>query len=128
MDAPGFSRRTVLQTSGSLLAVGVAGCLGGSGSSVADVDADIAVGAGDGGLAFDPVEFTVAVGDRVVWEWTGQGGAHNVVHEADNPEFESELVTQAGHTFEHTFSEAGSYEYRCEPHVTQGMVGRIIVE
>lgn len=122
------SRRRFICTTGTVLTAGVAGCAGGAGPTAADVDGDVAVGAGSSGFDFDPAELTVAVGDTVVWEWTGAGGAHNVVHDAENPAFESELVTEAGHIFEHTFDEAGTYEYVCEPHITQGMVGTIIVE
>ncbi|PSQ07359.1 halocyanin domain-containing protein, partial [Halobacteriales archaeon QS_5_68_33] len=38
----------------------------------------IEVGAG-GGFAFDPPAIWISPGTTVTWEWTGEGGAHNVV-------------------------------------------------
>lgn len=126
-----FSRRTYLGTTGTLLTVGIAGCAGDAAPSVDDVDGDVAVGAGSQGFEFDPPELTIEVGETVVWEWTGAGGAHNVVA-TDESEIqvdpEEELLDTAGHTAEHTFTESGTYEYVCEPHIAQGMVGEIIVE
>ncbi|WP_132056818.1 halocyanin domain-containing protein [Halorussus amylolyticus] len=79
-----------------------------------------------GGFAFGPAAVAVSTGTTVVWEWTGDGDAHNVV--AEDGSFESEQVTEAGHTFEHTFEETGTYEYVCVPHEAMGMKGAIVVE
>jgi halocyanin-like protein len=83
------------------------------------------VGAGSDGLAFDPAAIQVDSGTTVTWEWTGEGGAHNVVDEEG--EFESELQEEEGATFEHTFEEEGNYLYYCNPHRTQGMLGAVVV-
>jgi serine/threonine-protein kinase len=89
----------------------------------------ISVGAGDRGFSFDPPAVRVDTGTTVVWEWTGQGGGHNVSsREASDFEFESEIVDEEGHTFEQTFDEAGVAAYVCVPHQTQGMYGAVIVE
>ena len=61
----------------------------------------------------------------MVWEWTGEGGTHNVVAE-DGP-FESETVDGDGHTFEHTFDAVGTYRYVCTPHRSLGMKGAVVV-
>jgi halocyanin-like protein len=83
------------------------------------------VGASDG-LAFGPAAVHVDNGATVVWEWTGDGGAHNVV--ADGGEFDSgDPVGEAGTTFEQTFEEDGIYTYFCSPHESSGMVGAIVV-
>ena len=87
----------------------------------------VAVGAG-GGLQFDPAAILVDPGTTVVWEWTGQGGDHNVVTEGDG--FASELVGAEGHTFEHTFDDAESgatFLYYCDPHRAVGMKGAVAV-
>lgn len=84
----------------------------------------VAVGA-NGGLAFDPAAILIESGMTVVWEWTGDGGQHNVVHVDDA--FESDLTGDAGHTFDHTFDESGIYRYVCEPHRQAGMKGAIAV-
>ena len=64
-------------------------------------------------------------GATVVWEWSGEGGSHNVV--ADDGSFESELTGEAGFTFEQTFEEDGIYNYFCEPHEAAGMLGSVVV-
>jgi len=91
-------------------------------------DADsvtVDVGAGDG-LAFGPAAVAVSSGTTVTWEWTGEGGQHNVAGSDGN--FESETVGEAGHTFEHTFEESGVYTYVCTPHEAVGMKGAVYVE
>ncbi|EMA00214.1 halocyanin domain-containing protein [Haloferax denitrificans] len=89
----------------------------------------VAVGAGGngGGYAFAPAAIEVSPGTTVVWEWTGNGGTHNVVNREDGL-FESELTVSEGHTFEYTFEESGEYRYVCVPHETLGMVGVVVVE
>ncbi|WP_247008464.1 halocyanin domain-containing protein [Halorientalis litorea] len=84
------------------------------------------VGAGDTGLAFGPAAVHVDAGATVVWEWTGEGGAHNVV--AEDADFESgSPVGQAGNTYEYTFEEDGVYNYYCQPHKGSGMLGSVVV-
>ena len=91
----------------------------------------ISVGAGEIGLAFAPAAVRVDVGTTVIWEWTGEGGDHNVVA-AEESDFDvspqTELIADAGHTTEETFEEAGNYLYLCEPHVGNGKIGAVIVE
>jgi halocyanin-like protein len=91
-------------------------------------EVSVAVGAeGNGGnLAFEPAAVHVDNGATVVWEWTGEGGAHNVIHE-EGDDFESELTAESGATFEHTFEEDGVYNYYCQPHKSLGMKGSIVV-
>nr|WP_135806615.1 halocyanin domain-containing protein [Halorussus marinus] len=87
----------------------------------------ISVGAqgNGGGFAFGPAAVRVDPGTTVVWEWTGDGGSHNVV--AENGDFESELTDETGHTFEHTPEESGIVTYACSPHKTMGMKGALVV-
>ena len=84
----------------------------------------VSVGAGDG-LSFGPAAVAVSAGTTVVWEWTGEGGGHNVAAESGN--FESETVTEGGHTFEYTFEETGVHQYACTPHSSVGMKGAVVV-
>lgn len=99
--------------------------------SVADeTDADsvtVMVGAGNG-LAFDPAAVRISTGTAVTWEWTGEGGGHNVVAEDDTFTSGDEFVSEAGHTYEYTFEEAGNYNYFCQPHKGSGMKAAVIVE
>jgi halocyanin-like protein len=88
----------------------------------------VAVGSegNNGNLAFDPPAVHVDNGATVVWEWTGEGGGHNVV--ANDDTFDSgEQVGEEGYTFSHTFESDGLYRYVCEPHVQLGMKGAVVV-
>ncbi|QAU11765.1 halocyanin domain-containing protein [Halorubrum sp. BOL3-1] len=89
----------------------------------------VSVGAGETGLLFDPPAVLVDPGTTVVWEWTGQGGAHNVAEE-DDVFSSGETVAEAGTTFEYTFEDAGEgdvFRYVCEPHQATGMKGAVAV-
>lgn len=90
---------------------------------------EITVGAqGNGGaFAFDPAAVRVSPGTEVVWRWTGNGGGHNVVSDGDGPLDSGELVAEEGTTYTYTFEEEGTYKYVCEPHVSLGMKGAVVV-
>jgi halocyanin-like protein len=82
---------------------------------------------GNGGnFAFEPPAVRIDTGTTVVWEWTGNGGSHNVAVDSGG-DFESELVSDAGHTFEHTFEATGVTTYFCTPHKGVGMKGAVVV-
>ncbi|GAB3694508.1 cupredoxin domain-containing protein [Halorubrum pallidum] len=89
----------------------------------------VSVGAGEVGYAFDPAAIRIDAGTTVVWEWSGQGGAHNVQSADDSDtDFDSgSAVTEEGTTFEQTFESAGVQLYYCLPHQTSGMLGGIDV-
>lgn len=146
-----MTRRQLLSGIGATAAVGFAGCTSnnadttGSGpyngvlgqannvdkESVADrttaESVTVRVGAGEQGFAFDPAAVQISPGTTITWEWTGQGGGHNVVEDAENPGFMSELRAEAGYTFEHTFTDPGVYTYYCSPHRGYGMIGVVEV-
>ena len=88
----------------------------------------VSVGAVDG-LKFGPAAILIDPGTTVVWEWTGEGGAHNVV--ADDETFDSgDPVAEAGTTFEYTFEDASdgdTFNYLCVPHEAVGMKGAVAV-
>jgi halocyanin-like protein len=146
-------RRELLRVCGAVAVAGLAGCSGGDGSSDGSGDGEaeenlydgylenangfeerqdltdesqveITVGAGSG-LAFDPAAVRISAETTVTWTWTSKGGAHNVRAESDT--FESELIGQAGHTFDYTFDSTGVYKYVCDPHSRQGMKGVVEV-
>jgi halocyanin-like protein len=80
-----------------------------------------------GPYAFDPAVVRVSPGTEVTWQWTGKGGAHNVV--AKGGAFESgDAVSKASATYSHTFEETGTFLYYCTPHRSLGMKGVVIVE
>ena len=91
----------------------------------------VAVGVGENGVLFDPPAILVDPGTTVTWEWTGEGGQHNVVHQPEgedgDPAFESELKEEEGATFEQTFEEEITFRYYCNPRRGAGMKGVVAV-
>jgi halocyanin-like protein len=85
------------------------------------------VGAGSDGLSFAPTRIWVDTGTEVTWEWTGEGGAHNVVANSGADFRSGSAVSDAGTTFSHTFEESGMVDYYCNPHEGLGMKGAIAV-
>ena len=90
------------------------------------VTVEVGTEANGGAYGFGPAAVRVSTGTTVTWEWTGEGASHNVA--AEDGSFESELVGEAGHTFEHTFEESGTTKYACTPHEAMGMKGAVVVE
>ena len=88
--------------------------------------ADIQMGS-DGNLGFSPSELSISVGDTVTVT-NGYLPPHNFVV-ADHPELSHpDLAFVGGESFDVTFTEAGDYEFQCEPHAGAGMKGVIHVE
>jgi halocyanin-like protein len=80
-----------------------------------------------GGFAFGPAAVRVSPGTTAIWEWSGKGGAHNVV--AEDGTFDSGgPASGADTTFEYTAETPGIYRYACTPHETMGMKGALVVE
>lgn len=89
------------------------------------------------GSYFDPVGLLVEPGTTV--EFVNASGSHSAeAYHPDNgdkplriPEdatpWASDLFSEEGATFEHTFEVEGVQDYFCRPHETLGMVGRIVV-
>jgi halocyanin-like protein len=144
-----YTRRGLLKTgSGAAVALAAAGA---TGSAAAQADAyggyledegtwggttvdatgveepriDVGAPGNGGNLAFGPAAVLVEPDTTVVWEWTGEGGQHNVVSEEGD--FESQLSQEEGFTFEQTFSEGGVHQYYCAPHRALGMKGVVVV-
>jgi plastocyanin len=75
------------------------------------------------GIAFQPAEVTVGVGDTVTWTNNDSVG-HDVT--ADSFSSGDPGAMAGGDTFEHTFEEAGTFDYVCTVH--PGMEGSVVVE
>jgi plastocyanin len=75
------------------------------------------------GIAFNPAEVSVGAGDTVTWTNNDTVG-HDVT--ADNFSSGDPGGLAAGDTFEHTFEEAGTFDYVCSVHT--GMEGTVTVE
>lgn len=94
-----------------------------------EVTVEVGASGNGGNVAFSPAGVWVDPGTTVIWEWTGEGGDHNVVTTDGPAELESELVGESGHTYEFEFTEdhAGITNYQCEPHSGLGMLGAVAV-
>ncbi len=146
----GVTRRTALQSAAGL--AGGAVLAGGAGTAVAQSDefdgwfddvsnydgvvdltdedqvtVDVGSQANGGALGFGPPAIRVSPGTTVTWEWTGEGGGHNVVAEEGTFSSGEEFVSEAGYTYEYTFEEAVTHLYVCVPHEALGMKGAVVV-
>jgi len=90
-----------------------------------EVTVEVGVQGNGSAFAFGPAAVRVDPGTTVVWEWTGKGTPHNVV--AEDGSYQSEMISEAGATFSHTFESAGVSKYACVPHKTMGMKGAVVV-
>lgn len=72
-------------------------------------------------IAFRPKTVTVKVGETVTWVWDDGSVTHNVVF--DDLPVKSNIMTKG--TFRHTFSEPGTFRYRCTIHPS--MTGAVVV-
>jgi len=91
-----------------------------------EVTVDVGVEANGGAFGFGPAGIKVDPGTTVVWEWTGEGGVHNVAAE-EGGDFSSETTQEAGFTYEQTFDSEGVIKYFCQPHRALGMKGVVVV-
>jgi plastocyanin len=80
------------------------------------------------GTSFQPATITVKVGDTVTWKWTS--GTHDVKSgTACTPDGKfASGDPVAGGTFEQKFDTAGTFDYFCSVHCSNGMVGKVIVQ
>ncbi len=151
-DNAAVSRRGFLRTAaGATAAAGAAGATAGTASAQSEEpewgyidgvdggtqdfrgeeEVTVEVGAqGNGGnLAFSPAGIWIDPGTTVTWEWTGEGGDHNV-ETVDGPaELASDLTAEAGFTYEYEFTEddEGITDYHCAPHDALDMKGAVAV-
>ena len=90
-------------------------------------EVEVGVGTGPEGLEYEPPAIWIDPGTTVVWEWTGEGGSHDVSADSGPADLSSDLTDEAGFTYEHTFEEEGITTYYCSPHITVGMKGSVAV-
>ena len=69
---------------------------------------------------FEPADVTVKVGETVRWKWGG-----GVQHDVEGDDFKSKLQSKG--QFDHTFDEAGTFDYKCNVHPTT-LTGTVTVE
>lgn len=87
----------------------------------------VEVGVGDISLAFGPAAIHIDPGTTVVFEWSGEGGGHNVAEQESGERYESDRTDVAGTQYELTFESDGISKYVCVPHVANGMKGAVVV-
>ena len=88
--------------------------------------ADIQMGAG-GNLVFEPNEVTIKAGETVTFT-NGDLPPHNIMFAGHEELSHPDLAFMSGEQFPVTFSEAGDYEFQCDPHAGAGMKGVIHVQ
>ncbi len=87
----------------------------------------VKVGSGSKGYGFSPPAVHVDTGTTVKFEWTGEGGSHNVVSQDGGPLDSGSPAGGSGVQYEHTFEESGIFNYKCVPHESLGMLGSVVV-
>jgi len=94
---------------------------------------DHIIGLDSTGYAYSPTSLTIKVGETVCWQWTDSADLHNVAEiSAEGDQMRKEGGIYSGETaktvdFRHTFTEATTFHYICEPHVGMQMVGKVVV-
>lgn len=87
---------------------------------------------------FDPIGLFVEQGTTVTWQIDSGAHSSTAYQEGNGPAqttripegaeaWNSDILSEQGATFEHTFETVGTYDYFCIPHKTLGMVGRVVV-
>lgn len=77
-------------------------------------------------LTFSPDSVSIAPGTTV--RWVNATSMFHTITPDGHSEWTSVDMTTDGQEFEHTFQTAGDYPYYCEPHLSSGMTGIIVVE
>lgn len=77
-------------------------------------------------LTFSQADLTIAPGTTV--RWVNQGQMLHTVTPDGHDEWQEATLASNGETFTHTFETEGTFEYYCQPHLAQGMVGTITVQ
>jgi len=88
---------------------------------------------GPSGYAFSPSLVNIDVGETVCWSWEDASMPHNVKEVngyqsttyVENGITSGEAMTTVA--FHHTFTEATTFYYACEPHIGLDMFGEVVV-
>ena len=96
-------------------------------SSVSAKTVEVKLGTDSGMLAFEPSTVTISAGDTVKFI-NNKLAPHNAVFDGHEDLSHPDLAFAPGESWEETFSDAGTYDYYCEPHRGAGMVGKIDVQ
>jgi plastocyanin len=72
-------------------------------------------------IRFHPATLSIKRGDTVQWLWEDKGTEHNVTGKG----FKSRTITKG--SFSVRFTKAGTFNYHCTIHASEGMVGKVVV-
>jgi plastocyanin len=72
-------------------------------------------------IRYHPGTLSIKRGDTVTWRWEDKGKEHNVTGKG----FKSKTMTKG--SFSVRFTKAGTFNYHCTIHVSEGMKGSIVV-
>lgn len=96
-------------------------------TSVQAKTVEVKLGTDAGMLAFEPSTVNLSVGDSIKFV-NNKLAPHNAVFEGHDELSHPDLAFAPGESWEESFSEAGTYDYYCEPHRGAGMVGKVVVK
>ncbi len=80
------------------------------------------------GLTFNPNSLAVTVGDTIRWEWSEGSHTTTSVLVPTNADTWDAQLNSGSTFFEYEVLEAGTYGYKCTPHLNSGMVGAFTAE
>jgi len=93
-----------------------------------EVSVEVGVEANGGPYGFGPAAVRVDPGTTVNFEWVSD--THNVLVESQPSDAGwsgDEAINNEGYSYSHTFETEGVYLYYCNPHLTMGMKGAVVV-
>lgn len=77
-------------------------------------------------LTFSPDNVSIEPGTTV--RWVNGADIFHTITPDEHDEWTRVEMDTADETFEHTFNTEGTFPYYCEPHLSAGMTGTIVVE
>lgn len=78
------------------------------------------------GNRFDPSSVTISPGTRV--RWVNDIDRYHTITPDGHSEWSRVEIDNADEVFTHTFNNTGEFDYFCEPHQSEGMIGTITVQ
>ena len=93
-----------------------------------EVTVEVGTNANGGSFGFGPAAVQVDPGTTVTFEWVSN--THNVLVENQPSEAGwsgEEGINNEGYSYSHTFETEGVYTYYCNPHLSMGMKGAVVV-
>ena len=96
-------------------------------STVQAATVEVKLGSDAGMLAFEPSNIKIKAGDKIKFV-NNNMAPHNAIFEGHDELSHTDLAFAPCESWEETFSDAGNYDFYCEPHRGAGMVGTVVVE